>query len=47
MRPTWEGVLFRTVRLLIITLMIAGAFSACLGVVESLPGPAPSAPAKR
>ena len=47
MRPTWEGVLFRTVRLLIITMMIAGAFTACLSVVENLPGPAPSAPAKR
>ncbi|MFM7264553.1 MAG: hypothetical protein ACKOZW_02970 [Cyanobium sp.] len=44
MRPTWEGLLFRTFRLLIITTVIAGAFSGCLSALEGLQGPAPSAP---
>lgn len=44
MRPTWEGLLFRTFRLLFLITVIVGFFSACLSSVETMRGPAGPGP---
>jgi hypothetical protein len=43
-RPTLQGLLFRTFRLLFLLTMIAGFFSACLSGLEGLQAPVPSKP---
>ncbi|MEB3254795.1 MAG: hypothetical protein VKJ05_00260 [Synechococcaceae cyanobacterium] len=49
MRPTASGLLFRSVRLLVVITMILGFFAACMAGLEGLKGsaPAPQAPGAR
>ena len=42
MRPTASGLLFRSVRLLVVITVIVGFFSACVAGLEGLQGPAPA-----
>ncbi|MFN9619056.1 MAG: hypothetical protein ACK55X_05010 [Synechococcaceae cyanobacterium] len=41
MRPTASGLLFRSVRLLVVISVILGFFSACMAGLEGLRGSAP------
>ncbi len=42
MRPTASGLLFRSVRLLVVTTVIVGFFGACMAGLEGLRGSAPA-----